>query len=107
MVNRIKEFIEFYLKEMEIEFSCKGLSAQEYFEQYGIDEQLKNKTSCEFNYSGDYLEFILKRSFELGYLTNPDESVLLQVEKDLQAEIDKGSFNKYNGPIAESSADLD
>ena len=104
MVDRIKEFIEFYLKEMIIEFSCKGLSAQEYFEQYGIDEQAKNKTSCEFNYSGDYLEFILKRSFELGYLTNPDDIILLQVDKELQ-EIQFD--DTYNGPIAESSADLD
>lgn len=90
MVDFIKKLIEFYLKEMKIELTCKNLSAQEYFDKYGINKEAWAKTSCNNQYSGTYLGYILNRAFELGYLTTPDDAILLQVDKDLQSEIEKG-----------------
>ena len=103
----LKGMISYYIKEMERLIDYKNITLQEYFEQYGIDCQLKAKTSCHYAYNVRYLEFILKRAFELGYLTNPNDSILDQVEKELENAIKKDLFPKYSYPIAKSSAELD
>lgn len=108
MIDLITKLINYYLKEMENEFKCKSLSAQEYFKHYGINQDIENKTSCMFAYNGNYLHFILQKAFELGYLTTPNSEIITRVEELLQNEIDKGTFLKdYNGPIVKSSNDLD
>ena len=100
---KIKDMISFYLKCIDIEMKDENLTAQKYFEKYGIHEQSKVKTSCWFAYGGQYLEFILSRAFSLGYLTNPSDDILIQVDKELKTQ----PFPERKYPIAESSADLD
>ena len=106
-IDYYKKLINYYLNGIRFDLAGKNISAQEYFDKYGINKEAWAKTSGVFNYSGEYLGFILNRAFELGYLTAPDDAILLQVDKDLDTEIAKGTFDKYSGPIAESSADLD
>ena len=108
MIDLITKLINYYLKEMKNEFEGNSLSAQEYFNLYGINQDIENKTSCMFACNGNYLHFILQKAFELGYLTTHNSEIITRVEKLLQNEIDKGTFLKdYNETFAKSSADLD
>lgn len=78
-----KKLINYYLNEIRFDLAGKNMSAQEYFDKYGINEQAWAKTSAIHGYSGEYLKYILNRAFALGYLTTPDDAILLQVNKDL------------------------
>ena len=81
----------------------ENLTAQEYFEKYGINDFYLRKTCTFKNYKADPLAFILKRSYELGYLLSPSDDILKQVN----AELKNKSFPEHDYPIAKSSADLD
>ena len=89
-IDFYKKLINYYLNEIRFDLAGKNISAQEYFDKYGINKEAWDKTSCNNQYSGTYLGYILNRAFELGYLTTPDDAILLQVDKDLQSEIEKG-----------------
>ena len=103
---KMKDMISYYLESIKIFMNSENLTPQEYFEKYGIHEQSKAKTSCWFAYNGRYLEFILSKTFSLGYLTNPSDDILKQALKELDELIKQGCFEDKH-PIAESSADLD
>lgn len=100
---KMKDMISFYLKCIDIEMKAENLTAQEYFEKYGINEYYLMKTCAFKAYRDDCLSFILKRSYELGYLLSPSDDILVQVDKELKTQ----TFPEHNYPIAESSADLD
>ena len=100
---KMKDMISYYLKCIDIEMKGENLTAQEYFEKYGIKEYCLMKTCAFKNYKADYLAFILKKAFELGYLTNPSDDILKQVNEELKNQ----SFPEHNYTIAECSADLD
>ena len=103
---KMKDMISYYLKCIKVLVDSENVTPQEYFEKYGIHEQSKAKTSCCFAYNGRYLEFILSKTFSLGYLTKPSDEILQQALEALDELIKQGYFeNKH--PIAESSADLD
>ena len=100
---KIKDMISFYLKCIDIEMKAENLTAQEYFGKYEINDFYLRKTCTLKNYKADYLAFILKKAFELGYLTNPSDDILKQLEEELETQ----SFPESNYPIAKLSADLD
>ena len=100
---KMKDMISFYLKCIDIEMKGENLTAQEYFEKYGINDFYLSKTCTLKNYKTDYLYFILKKAYELGYFLNPSDDILIQVDKELKTQ----SFPERKYPIAESSADLD
>ena len=100
---KIKDMISFYLKCIDIEMKAENLTAQEYFGKYGINDFYLSKTCAFKNYKADYLSFILKRAYELGYFLNPSDDILIQVDKELKTQ----PFPERDSPIAECSADLD
>ena len=100
---KMKDMISFYLKCIDIEMKAENLTAQEYFERYCINDFYLRKTSAFKVYNADYLSFILKKAYELGYFLNPSDDILIQVDKELKTQ----PFPEHNSPIAESSADLD
>ena len=100
---KMKDMISYYLKCIDVEMKGENLTVQEYFERYGINDFYLRKTCALKNYKDDYLAFILKRSYELGYFSNPSDDILVQVDKELKTR----SFPEHDYPIAESSADLD
>ena len=104
---KMKDMISYYLKDMETEFTCKKVTAQEYYKKFGLNENSLAKTSCHYAYNGQYLEFILRKVFELDYTSNPNDNVLEQVDKELENAIETNCFSPYNGPIAKSSSELD
>ena len=69
---KMKDMISFYLKCIDIEMKAENLTAQEYFEKYGIKEYYLMKTCAFQAYRDDCLSFILKRAYELGYFLNPN-----------------------------------
>ena len=100
---KMKDMISFYLKCIDIEMKAENLTAQEYFEKYGINDFYLRKT-CAFKVDrADRLSFILKKAYELGYFLNPSDDILIQVDKELETQ----TFPERKYPIAESSADLD
>ena len=100
---KMKDMISYYLKCIDIEMKDENLTAQEYFEKYGINDFYLSKTCAFKNYKDNYLAFILKRSYELGYLLSPSDDILIQVDKELKTQ----PFPERNSPNAECSADLD
>ena len=100
---KMKDMISYYLKCIDTELKSENLTAQEYFEKYGINDFYLSKTCAFKNYKDNYLAFILKRSYELGYFLSLNGDILKQIHKELETQ----SFPEYNYPIAESSADLD
>ena len=100
---KMKDMISYYLKCIDIEMKGENLTAQEYFEKYGINDYYLRKTCAFKAYRADCLSFILKRAYELGYFSNPSDDILVQVDKELKTQ----PSPKRNPPIAESSADLD
>ena len=101
---KMKDIISYYLKCIDIEMKGENLTAQEYFEKYGINQFYKSKTNVyKGGKDGEFVNFILKRAFELGYLTNPSDDILIQVDKELKTQ----PFPEHNHHIAECSADLD
>ena len=101
---KMKDMISYYLKCIDTELKNENLTAQEYFERYGINDFYLRKTCAFKNYKADdYLAFILKRSYELGYFLSPNGDILNQINKELETQ----SFPEHNHTIAESSADLD
>ena len=100
---KMKDMISFYLKCIDIEMKAENLTAQEYFEKYGINDFYLRKTCAFEAYRADCLSFILKKAYELGYFLNPSDDILKQVEEELETQ----SFSERNYHIAESSADLD
>ena len=101
---KMKDMISYYLKCIDIEMSSAKLTPQQYFEKHGLVKDAIAKTCCFYAYKDIYLEFILNRSFELGYLIKANDQILIQVNNELQtADLPM----TYNGPIAECSADLD
>lgn len=101
---KIKDMISYYLKCIYIEMKSESLTAQGYFEKHGLVKDAITKTCCFYAYRNIYLEFILNRAFELGYLLKQKDEILKQVNNELQT----ADFPMiYNGPIAECSADLD
>ena len=103
-IIKMKDMISFYLKCIDIEMKGENLTAQEYFEKYGINQFYKSKTNVyKGGGDGEFVNFILKRAFELGYLTNPSDDILKQVAEELETQ----SFPEHNHHIAECSADLD
>ena len=100
---KMKDMISYYLKCIDIEMKGENLTAQEYFEKYGIKEYYLMKTCAFKAYRDDCLSFILKRAYELGYFLNPSDDILKQVKEELKNQ----SFPERKYPIAESSADLD
>ena len=101
-----RKMISYYLECVKVLVDSENLTTQEYFEKHGIHEQSKAKTSCWFAYNGRYLEFILSKTFSLGYLTNPSDDILNQALEELDELIKQGYFEDKH-TIAESSADLD
>ena len=102
-IIKMKDMISFYLKCIDIEMNAENLTAQEYFEKYDINDFYLRKTCAIKNYKAVCLTFILKKAYELGYLTNPSDDILKQVN----AELKNKSFPEHNNHIAECSADLD
>ena len=100
---KMKDMISFYLKCIDIEMKGENLTAQEYFEKYGINDFYLGKTCAFKNYKANCLSFILKRAYELGYLLSPSDDILKQVAEELETQ----SFPEHNHHIAECSADLD
>ena len=101
---KMKDMISFYLKCIDIEMKGENLTAQEYFEKYGINQFYKSKTNVyKGGKDGEFVNFILKKAFELGYLTNPSDDILKQVAEELKTQF----FPERNSPNAECSADLD
>ena len=100
---KMKDMISFYLKCIDIEMKGENLTAQEYFEKYGIKEYCLMKTCAFKAYRADCLSFILKRAYELGYFLSPSDDILIQVDKELETQ----SFPEHNHHIAECSTDLD
>ena len=100
---KMKDMISFYLKGIDIEMKAENLTAQEYFEKYGKNDFYLIKTCTLKNYKADYLDFILKRSYELGYFLSPSDDILKQVNEELKTQ----PFPERKYPSAESSADLD
>lgn len=101
---KMKDMISYYLKCIDIEMKSESLTAQGYFEKHGLVKDAITKTCCFYAYKDIYLEFILNKAFELGYLLKPKDEILIQVNNELQkADLPM----TYNGPIAECSADLD
>lgn len=103
-IIKMKDMISFYLKCIDIEMKGENLTAQEYFERYGINQFYKSKTNV-YKGGGDGMtfDFVLNRAYELGYFLNPSDDILIQVDKELKTQ----PFPERNPPIAESSADLD
>ena len=102
-INKMKDMISYYLKCIDTEMKGEDLTAPEYFEKYGINEFYKSKTNVYKGGKDQVVNFILKKAFELGYLTNQSDDILKQVEEELETQ----PFPERNYPIAESSADLD
>ena len=80
---KMKDMISFYLKCIDIEMKAENLTAQEYFEKYGINDFYLRKTCAFKEYKAEYLSSILKRAYELGYFLNPSDDILIQVDKEL------------------------
>ena len=101
---KMKDMISYYLKCIDTELKSENLTAQEYFERYGINQFYKSKTNV-YKGGGDGMpfDFVLKRAYELGYFSNPSDDILVQVDKELKTQ----PFPEHKHPIAESSADLD
>ena len=109
-IDIYKKMIDYYLKEMKINFECKKVTPAQYFEEYSIDEYILCKTSCMYAYNGQYLKFILNRAFELGYLNNQDDDILEQVDIDLRHLIDNNTFESntyYDNTVITNSSNLD
>ena len=102
-IIKMKDMISYYLKCIDIEMKGENLTAQEHFEKYGINDFYLRKTCAIKNYNADYLTFILKRAYELGYFLSPSDDILKQVNEELKNQ----PFPEHKYPIAESSADLD
>ena len=105
-IDNSKKYISCYIKYIESLLQAENLSAQKYYEKYGINDYYKSKTSADFGYNGKYLKFIFERAFELGYLTSPNDNILHLVQTDLDKLI-KQNYFENDSPIAECSTDLD